>query len=513
MRSIAGTVSLVLGCSICYTQTIIDAFEAGNLDNWTVVQGNAETVGSPTFGGSFAARLFNPDNIDAQSLALHNTFSDNWGIYEMQCYADGTGSDVQFLLQYLDGNNYYAIACNPLGTHDPELHLYKVVNGTAQTLAMIDPTFGLNVWFSLRVERFCDGVIRIYIDDQLQIELVDNDLRQPGTVAMGAWAESSYFDDITFTSVRDPQFTMLQEDICSGTFYQVGSSRYNRTGTYYDTLTALSGCDSIVQLELTVRPHFLVTEFDTICADDFYVFGSDSLNSTGRFIRSLQSIHGCDSIVELNLSVLGGDTTLEQRMLCAGDFTLFKGDTIRTAGSYYDTIFIEGCSNILQVEVEIGDPDLDLGEDRTHCFNQDSGLVILPQSPAQIMWSDSSVGSQLMVNRPGQYWGVLSLNGCKASDTILIVEECIELGKFYIPNAFTPNGDLINDVFKIEGMSDSSDSSIQIFNRWGSLIFSSENAAQGWDGRIQGENAPPGVYLYVIDVDGEKSAGDVTLLR
>lgn len=92
-----------------------------------------------------------------------------------------------------------------------------------------------------------------------------------------------------------------------------------------------------------------------------------------------------------------------------------------------------------------------------------------------------------------------------------------------VPNVFTPNGDGINDEFRVAFKSLKS-YSCQVFNRWGRKVFSSEDPGKGWDGRINGKLAAPGAYYYVIqavgtdlDKDGNpikyKLSGDINLLR
>ncbi len=78
----------------------------------------------------------------------------------------------------------------------------------------------------------------------------------------------------------------------------------------------------------------------------------------------------------------------------------------------------------------------------------------------------------------------------------------------YIPNAFTPNGDGINDYFAVSGESIQT-FSMQIFNRWGELIFESKDASSGWDGLYKGKPAPQGTYVYKViasGISGKKSA-------
>jgi gliding motility-associated-like protein len=65
----------------------------------------------------------------------------------------------------------------------------------------------------------------------------------------------------------------------------------------------------------------------------------------------------------------------------------------------------------------------------------------------------------------------------------------------YVPNAFTPNGDGLNDLFTVQGEAIRS-FRLQIFNRWGDLIFESSDLCQAWDGKFNGQPVPQGTYVY-----------------
>ncbi len=118
---------------------------------------------------------------------------------------------------------------------------------------------------------------------------------------------------------------------------------------------------------------------------------------------------------------------------------------------------------------------------------------------------------------------VVDSNGCMATDELMIT--VIQQRKAYIPNAFTPNGDGINDIFVPFGGEGVTGVAIfQIYTRWGELVHSVTNfmagdAAFGWDGFLIGnETASSGVYVYYIEyefIDGKKIpyTGDITLLR
>jgi gliding motility-associated-like protein len=112
---------------------------------------------------------------------------------------------------------------------------------------------------------------------------------------------------------------------------------------------------------------------------------------------------------------------------------------------------------------------------------------------------------------------VTSVDGC--SDTIthtVIVKEDFVI---YIPNAFTPNDDGINDVFLPSGTGISSNNyNLQIFDRWGELVFKSTSLNIGWNGKIKNVITPENVYvykLYVEDVLNKRHefSGNITLLK
>ncbi len=87
-----------------------------------------------------------------------------------------------------------------------------------------------------------------------------------------------------------------------------------------------------------------------------------------------------------------------------------------------------------------------------------------------------------------------------------------------LPNAFSPNGDGLNDVFKIENLRFDKLTEFRVFNRYGQMVFETLNPKKGWDGTFNGKPAATDVYFYVVRLtlpDGKERAfkGEVTLLR
>ena len=93
-------------------------------------------------------------------------------------------------------------------------------------------------------------------------------------------------------------------------------------------------------------------------------------------------------------------------------------------------------------------------------------------------------------------------------DNVILIETQIN-----IPNVFTPNNDGVNDVFKIEGLSD--DFSLIIFNRWGERVFHTNNAnMEFWNGKLNGKNCSDGVYFYILNNDNNfEKTGFIHLIR
>jgi gliding motility-associated-like protein len=101
-----------------------------------------------------------------------------------------------------------------------------------------------------------------------------------------------------------------------------------------------------------------------------------------------------------------------------------------------------------------------------------------------------------------------NIYGCKTSDTICITTFCPG-SEVFIPNAFSPDGDGINDVLFVQGRGIKIIKSFRIFSRWGELVFEKSNfspgdKASGWDGRIRGKMASPDVFVYVCEAICEK---------
>ncbi len=143
-------------------------------------------------------------------------------------------------------------------------------------------------------------------------------------------------------------------------------------------------------------------------------------------------------------------------------------------------------------------PLISLGYADTVCFGQP--LWLDPNSGVQYenyLWHDGTTNETMLATEPGLYWvSVMDTKGCSAADSVLLEICSIDI---ILPNAFTPNDDLLNDDFKpiIIGW-EPGKYYMQVFNRWGELLFDTNDYTEGWDGTYKGQLVPPGMYSYII---------------
>jgi len=131
------------------------------------------------------------------------------------------------------------------------------------------------------------------------------------------------------------------------------------------------------------------------------------------------------------------------------------------------------------------------------------------------LWSTGANTSSILVNQIGTYFVTVTQSACEASDTIQITPGDCDL---YIPSAFTPNNDNLNETFGVIDNVLVQYFSMQIFSKWGQLIFNSNDITKKWDGTFKGKKMPNGSYLWMLNYVNQKSKkiyqqGTIMLIR
>jgi gliding motility-associated-like protein len=126
-------------------------------------------------------------------------------------------------------------------------------------------------------------------------------------------------------------------------------------------------------------------------------------------------------------------------------------------------------------------------------------------------WIGLGARQTVVVDKPGEYAVLATLNRCTATDTI-VIDEC---RRIIVYNTFSPDGDGVNDFFEIDKIEFYPNARIEIYNRWGDQVYASQGNYTPWDGNWQGNQLPVSSYYYVIDLgDGSEAvSGYLNLIR
>ncbi len=328
--------------------------------------------------------------------------------------------------------------------------------------------------------------------------------------------------DSTITTnlfVNPIKLTRLDPAICPGGTFLVGIHSYTSAGIYSDTLSAVSGCDSIITTNLKVNPVRLTSNNTEICEGDLFVVGTSTYTSSGSYTDLLKTVFGCDSLVTTNLTVNPVQQTNQKPSICEGETFIVGTHAYASPGNYIDVFKTSlGCDSTVSTILTVNPlPVISLGEDQLLC--QGDSIILNPGIDfARYEWSDGSIFSKLKVTSPGDYSVTVYNEWCSAMDEITISECGSEL---WFPNAFSPDNDGINERFKPVILGTLNSYQITIFNRWGQQIYSSTNFDEGWDGNFGGTPCQNGLYVYTVSysigrepsIKQNVKKGTVTLLR
>jgi len=193
------------------------------------------------------------------------------------------------------------------------------------------------------------------------------------------------------------------------------------------------------------------------------------------------------------------------------------------AGTYKVTaIDGDGCLVNDSVFVSLAPvPKVNLGPYTTLCEGETLELVAGPETDTLMyLWSDETKSNSKMARAGnGQMLSVkvTNLSGCSASDSLIIWPCNIMASLNEVQNTITPNGDGKNDTWIIPLLDKYPNTRVQIYDRWGRIVFQSEHGLppNGWDGTSNGRILPMDSYHYIIDlkVGGMKATGLITIVR
>lgn len=390
----------------------------------------------------------------------------------------------------------------------------------------------------------CDSILNLNLAINHTVQTTVNAAICQGQTYAGHSTTGTYIDTYMASngcdSIRTLHLTVspilyssVSATICQGQQYM----GHTNTGIFKDTLVSVFGCDSIVTLNLTVNPVKFTNQFAVICEGQSYYAGGALQTSSGIYKDTLLTSLGCDSVITTTLTVhpaprpnLGPD-----RNLCA------DGSTASISPGIFNSYLWQDNSALSSFSITAPGLYWVTVTDNNNCLATDSLRVLaLDTIPRNFLPANKQVcfGSELKLDVPGYqnylwsngettaavslrsfgifYLTVTDFNNCTGTDSIRIIRaNCIPIA---IPNAFTPNADGRNDIFRPTINHTILAYHFVLYNRYGERIFETFDYGTGWDGTYKGKLQQSGSYVYRIrftSITGWQSDnnGSVLLIR
>lgn len=309
------------------------------------------------------------------------------------------------------------------------------------------------------------------------------------------------------------------------------------------------------KLKQLANGNFLVLDayIDDANADEYFL-NLIEFSPTGEQLsnQTLTKLYGLPGTIAKHFDLLSDGSVAFAAANGAGRDTLFIGKTNSNfeldcsaqenfAESDFPTLTVQPRStNVLDITFETFDSEIVIApEPSTISRICESNVITFPSEQndtsicagdellldfsmlgATYVWQDGSNTSSYLVTQGGSYEVLIEKCGETVTRTIQVeFDECPCDVK--TPNAFTPDGDGVNDNFQVLSDCELLDFEIKIFNRWGQIVFQSTDATVSWNGKLDGKNLTSDVYVYFyqyrvsrgFNLKMQSERGDVTLIR
>ena len=213
--------------------------------------------------------------------------------------------------------------------------------------------------------------------------------------------------------------------LCPDDTYEIGGMSFDTPGDYIVTLAAEGGCDSIISLSLIPIFPSTTSLIESVCEGETYTVGTSIYNQTGIYSDTLQAANGCDSIITLDLTVLQHVTEEIEVILCAGD--TYNGQTYSTNTTVTDVYqAANGCDSTVIAEVLVSQlGDINISGLTSLC--QGNPTTISAGNHVSYQWSTGQQSQEIIASVAGIYSVTVSdVLGCTSSASIEVFDEGIE---------------------------------------------------------------------------------------
>ncbi|MBK7809683.1 MAG: gliding motility-associated C-terminal domain-containing protein [Saprospiraceae bacterium] len=328
-----------------------------------------------------------------------------------------------------------------------------------------------------------------------------------------------------------------QHLICYGDSILIAGNYVSKDTIFDKNYIDKNGCDSTIQHRIIILPEIPVVKIShSICpGDSIFIDGSFYYDSIWIQKHFTSQITGCDSFVNYRINLMDAPEPVYTELLsCPGDTVFLEGrNFISDVSLNLRKASPTGCDSLFHYNIRFH-PDQDAGLPDVLEVEEGQSVKVTPwiaPNIKSIRWYPVQGLSCTTCSEPTISVSIETLYylettdefGCIHLDSVLIQLKKIE-SQIHIPNAFSPNGDNINDFWLPVGSHKSVQfHNIEVYDRWGGQIFNwvpnaTGDLPIGWDGRFKGHPMIPGVYVYRIRYSSSSNpiveiSGELTLVR
>lgn len=378
--------------------------------------------------------------LPSESAITENIVSGEWfidtdpGIGNATPFTTASAAQINTVLNLttstLSGGTHrlYIRVKNNLGvwSHYEGREFYICANPLAQSVVTGNTTFcsGSTISLSGSTVPYATSYLwqgpNGYSSSGLNLNITNATTAMSGTYVLSAIRPGGTECDTSQTSITIDVLPVISstnpQTICQGGSYTINGNTYTTAGTYTNVLVSASGCDSTVSTILTVNTSYNFNNPQTICPGESYTINGNTYTTSGTYIDSYQSIHGCDSLVTTVLTVSQEYTVNNPQSICSGDSYTINGNTYTAEGTYTDVLSsIHGCDSTVNTIITFIIPQFDLG------ITQTGSVLSADQSTGTYQWINCNNGNQPISGAISQNYTVAA-NGSYA----VILSECGE---------------------------------------------------------------------------------------
>ncbi|MHC1705927.1 MAG: T9SS type B sorting domain-containing protein [Bacteroidales bacterium] len=274
----------------------------------------------------------------------------------------------------------------------------------------------------------------------------------------------------------------------------------------------------------------LTEDITGVEADQYYLVATDTFGCTGNINITVQQPYPLETQIDHTDAICAGSATGTANCVVSGgtgpfDYLWSNGEqtaelTGLYAGMYYLTVTdSHNCLVTDSVDIEQADSiHIDYSVSPVSCIDQHDGKISLSvyggNGGYSYLWSNGATEPELENLLAGTYLvTVTDIMGCTAMESIVV--ERIMIDCINIPSCFTPNGDGLNDNWRIKDADLYPEFFLEIYNRWGQLLLGQYGSYEQWDGNSNGRQLPAETYYYFIRIKNSSPVihGTVTIVR